>query len=206
MSHHPSRPGFSGERLAGICGLLAFVAFNAGWIAADLAQRQAFSPTRDDISDLGALTATSPWLYNHVATNLSGLLVVALGIGVWRALSPSRLGRVGAAALIAMGGDKCDIRRPGERPRPRPACDRRSFGIRAPAHTARPPPVLYLHLHASNALLEHLGSTRSQSRVRSQTHTLPPEPGALANPASRCAACRGAQADCRATRTDPCCA
>jgi len=88
---------------AGACGLLAFVTFNAGWIAADLAQPQAFSPARDDISDLGALTASSPWLYNQLAANLSGLLVIALGIGVWLALSPSRLGRVGAAAVIVAG-------------------------------------------------------------------------------------------------------
>jgi hypothetical membrane protein len=90
-------------RLAGVCGLLAFVTFNAGWVAADLAQPQAFSPANDDISDLGALTASSPWLYNQLAANLSGLLVIALGVGVWLALSPSRLGRVGAAAVIAAG-------------------------------------------------------------------------------------------------------
>src|SRR3954462_4516406 len=97
------KPATSLTALAGLCGLLAVVTFNAGWIAADLAQPQAFSPARDDISDLGALTASSPWLYNQLAANLSGLLVVALGVGVWLALGPSRLGRVGAAALIAAG-------------------------------------------------------------------------------------------------------
>src|SRR5204863_9748087 len=76
---------------------------NVGWIAGDFAQRPAFSPANDDISDLGALTATSPWLYNQVAANLSGLLVVALGVGLWRTLSPSRLGRLGAATLVATG-------------------------------------------------------------------------------------------------------
>ena len=89
--------------LLGACGLLAFVTFNAGWILGDLAQPTAFSPARDDISDLGALTASSPWLYNQLAANISGLLVVALGIGLWRALSPSRLGRLGSALLIATG-------------------------------------------------------------------------------------------------------
>ena len=90
-------------RLAGLCGLLGFVTFNAGWIAGDLAQPAAFSPADDDISDLGAETASSPWLYNQLAANVSGLLVIALGVGLWRALSPSRLGRVGAAAVIATG-------------------------------------------------------------------------------------------------------
>jgi hypothetical protein len=93
----------SAARLAGLGGLVAFVTFNAGWIAGDLAQRAAFSPANDDLSDLGALTASSPWLYNQLAANLSGLLVVALGIGLWLALGPSRLGRLGAAALIATG-------------------------------------------------------------------------------------------------------
>ncbi len=90
-------------RLLGICGLLAFVTFTVGWVAGDLAQPAAFSPANDDLSDLGALTASHAWLYNQVAANLSGLLVVALGIGLWYALSPSRLGRLGAAALIATG-------------------------------------------------------------------------------------------------------
>src|SRR4051794_36272258 len=101
--HDTATDGLGRARFAGACGLLAFVTFNAGWIAGDLAQPQAFSPARDDISDLGALTASSPWLYNQLAANLSGLLVVALGVGVWLALGPSRLGRVGAAALIAAG-------------------------------------------------------------------------------------------------------
>jgi hypothetical protein len=91
------------ERVAGLAGLIAFVIFNLGWIAGDFAQRPAFSPARDDISHLGALTARSPWLYNQVAANLSGLLIVALGVGLWLALSPSRLGRLGAATLAAMG-------------------------------------------------------------------------------------------------------
>ena len=97
------RTATSRTALAGSCGLLAFVTFNVGWIAGDLAQPPAFSPTRDDISDLGALTASSPWLYNEVAANISGLLIVALGIGLWHALGPSRIGRFGAAAVIAMG-------------------------------------------------------------------------------------------------------
>ena len=90
-------------RLLGLCGLVAFVTFNTGWIAGDFAQPAAFSPANDDLSDLGALTASSPWLYNQLAANISGLLVVALGVGLWRALSPSFLGRLGAAALIATG-------------------------------------------------------------------------------------------------------
>jgi Protein of unknown function (DUF998) len=90
-------------RIAGLCGVLAVLTFNVGWIAGDLAQRAAFSPANDDISHLGASTASRPWLYNQVAANLTGLLIVALGVGLWMALSPSRLGRLGAAALMAAG-------------------------------------------------------------------------------------------------------
>ena len=54
-------------------------------------------------SDLGAVTATSPWIYNQVEANLTGVLVVLLGLGLWRALSPDVIGRIGAAVLIAEG-------------------------------------------------------------------------------------------------------
>jgi hypothetical protein len=91
------------QRAAALCGLIAFVTFNLGWIAGDFAQRPAFSPANDDISHLGALTASSPWPENQVSANLSGLLIIALGVGLWLALSPSRLGRLGAATLAAMG-------------------------------------------------------------------------------------------------------
>lgn len=97
------RERVSAERLAACCGLVAFLTFNIGWILGDLSQPSPFSPARDDISYLGALTANSPWLYNQVAANTSGVLIVALAVGLWRALSPSRLGRLGAATLVATG-------------------------------------------------------------------------------------------------------
>jgi hypothetical protein len=92
-------------RLAGLCGFLAFFTFNAGWIAGDAAQPRAFHPADHDISDLGALTANNPWLYNQLAANVSGLLVIVLGIGLWRAQTPARRGWVvlGTAALILTG-------------------------------------------------------------------------------------------------------
>ena len=89
--------------VAGVCGLVAFATFNLGWILGDLSQAPAFSPARDDISYLGALTAKSPWLYDRLAANASGVLIVVLAIGLWLALSPSLLGRLGAATLAATG-------------------------------------------------------------------------------------------------------
>jgi hypothetical protein len=90
-------------RAAGACALAAFVTSAIGWIAGDLAQPAAFSPANDDISDLGAQTASSPWLYNQVGANLTGILVMAAALGLWRALSPDVLGRIGAGALFVAG-------------------------------------------------------------------------------------------------------
>ena len=75
-------------RIAGICGLAAFVTVNIGWIVGGFAQPAAYSVANDDISDLGAVTADSSWIYNRIGANLTGLLVVALALGFWRALSP----------------------------------------------------------------------------------------------------------------------
>jgi Protein of unknown function (DUF998) len=90
-------------RVGGICALLAFVTVTIGNIAGGLAQPDAYSFANDDISDLGAVTANSAWLYNQVTDNLSGLLVAVVGLTLWRVLSPDILGRIGAAALVATG-------------------------------------------------------------------------------------------------------
>lgn len=90
-------------RLAGACGLLAFVAGTLGWVAGGFAQPADYSVARDDISDLGAVTAAGPWLYNQVGANLTGLLLLLCALGVWRAVSPSVLGRLGAGALALAG-------------------------------------------------------------------------------------------------------
>jgi hypothetical protein len=90
-------------QLAGCCGIAALFVSTFGWVAGGLAQPAAYSSARDDISDLGALTANSPWLYNQVGANLAGLLVVVLAVGLWQALSPGLLGRLAAAALFVAG-------------------------------------------------------------------------------------------------------
>jgi uncharacterized protein DUF998 len=90
-------------RLAALCGLLAPVAFVLGLVVGDLVQPDAFSPADDNISDLGALTASSPWLYNQVASNLTGLLILGLALGLWRALGSGLLARLGVVALVVVG-------------------------------------------------------------------------------------------------------
>lgn len=90
-------------RAAGICGLLAGVTFVVGLVLGDLAQPDAFSPADDNISDIGAQTADQAWLYNQIAANLNGLLIVAFALGLWRALGSGSLARLGVAGLGLLG-------------------------------------------------------------------------------------------------------
>ena len=82
-------------RAAAICGLLAPVSFILGLVFGDLAQSDDFSPANDNISDIGAQTADRAWLYNQIAANLNGLLIVAFALGLWRALGSGWLARLG---------------------------------------------------------------------------------------------------------------
>jgi Protein of unknown function (DUF998) len=90
-------------RAAGICGLLTLVTVSVAYIAGALAQPDAYSSTHDATSDLGALTADKAWIYNQIGDNLTGILVILLGLGLWRALSPDVLGRIGAGTVIIAG-------------------------------------------------------------------------------------------------------
>jgi hypothetical membrane protein len=89
--------------VAAICGLLASLTYTMGWLVADFVQPAGFSSADDDISDLGAKTATSPWIHNQVGANLTGILVLVFALGLWRSVSPDLLGRLGAGGLILLG-------------------------------------------------------------------------------------------------------
>lgn len=90
-------------RAAGVAGTLPIVTGTLGWLLGGLAQPAAYSAAHDDISDLGALTASSPWLYNQLGANVTGVLVIALAAGLWFVLSPDLAGRLGALALAVAG-------------------------------------------------------------------------------------------------------
>ena len=90
-------------RIAAACGLLAAVTYCAGLLFGGLAQPDAFSSADDATSDLGAVTASSPWIYNQIGVNLTGILVMVFALGMWRALSPDWLGRAGAVGLALVG-------------------------------------------------------------------------------------------------------
>jgi hypothetical protein len=79
------------------------VTFVAGLLFEDLAQPDAFSPAKDNISDIGAQTADHAWIYNQIAANLNGLLILAFALGLWRALGSGWLARLGALGLAVLG-------------------------------------------------------------------------------------------------------
>lgn len=90
-------------RLAAVCGLLAPLTYTSALLFGGLAQRRGFSSADESTSDLGAATASSPWIYNRIGTNLTGLLIFLFAVGLWRALSPSSVGRAGAGILALLG-------------------------------------------------------------------------------------------------------
>ena len=102
-------------RAAAICGLLAPVTFIVGLVLGDLAQPDEFSPANDNISDIGAQTADQAWLYNQIAANLNGLLIVAFALGLWRALGSGWLARLGVLGLADPGSDQVPRRIPPTR-------------------------------------------------------------------------------------------
>lgn len=90
-------------RIAAACGLLAPLTYCTALFVGHLAQPDAFSSADDAISDLGAETASSAWIYNQLGVNLTGLLIMVVGLGLWHALSPDLLGRLGAVAVALAG-------------------------------------------------------------------------------------------------------
>ena len=90
-------------RAAAICGLLASATFVVGVLLGDLAQSDTFSPADDNISDIGARTAEHAWLYNQIAANLNGLLIIAFALGLWHAVGTGWLARLGVLGLAVIG-------------------------------------------------------------------------------------------------------
>jgi hypothetical membrane protein len=96
-----SRSEYRG-RVAAISGLLAVVVMTTGWIVAGLIQPASYSWSAQEISDLGALTARHPWVWN-VADSLAGLLLVVFAAGVFPLLRADRSARI-AVLLIGLVG------------------------------------------------------------------------------------------------------
>ena len=91
-------------RLAGACGLLAFVTAMVGWVAggfraAGRLQRGAGRHLRPRSRHGGEPRR----LYDRLGANLTGLLVLVCALGLWRSVGPSLLGRLGAGVLAVAG-------------------------------------------------------------------------------------------------------
>lgn len=83
---------FEEVRAAAVCGLLVPVTVSISYIGGTLAQPDAYRSADDATSDLGAQTANMAWIFNQIGANLTGILMILFGLGLWRALSPDVLG------------------------------------------------------------------------------------------------------------------
>jgi len=89
-------------RLGSAAGLSGALLFTLGWIAGGLLQPATYSWTRQEISDLGALTAEHAWVWN-LADSLSGVLILIFAVGLFPLVRSSKAGKAGAILIGAVG-------------------------------------------------------------------------------------------------------
>ena len=89
--------------VSAVCGLLAGPVLFVAIGAAVLEQPDEFSIVNHENSDLGAMTANSPWLDNQLGSNLPGLLLLVFAIGLWGSLGSRRSARIGSV-LVGVAG------------------------------------------------------------------------------------------------------
>lgn len=92
-------------RLCALCGIAGQIILILGWAAGQIAQPRAYDDSSQQISDLGALTAAHPWIWN-AADSVSGALTAIFALGLFALLRGERAGAVGAALIgvIGVGG------------------------------------------------------------------------------------------------------
>jgi hypothetical membrane protein len=89
-------------RVGAIAGIAGAVLFTGGWIVAGLVQPATYDWARQEISDLGALTADHAWVWN-LADSLSGLLILIFAVGILPLVRVARAGKVGAILIGIVG-------------------------------------------------------------------------------------------------------
>jgi hypothetical protein len=72
-----------GARWLAWAAIVAQVVFTGGWLLGDALQAAPYSPARDPISDLGALTAQHAWVI-LTAQGIAGALTIAFAVGALR--------------------------------------------------------------------------------------------------------------------------
>ena len=92
-------------RLGAVAGIGGALVFTGGWIVGGLLQPADYSWSRQEISDLGALTAQHAWVWN-LADSLSGVLILIFAVGIHPLMRSSKAGRVGAVLIgvVGLGG------------------------------------------------------------------------------------------------------
>jgi uncharacterized protein DUF998 len=95
-------------RLCALCGIAGQIVLTVGWVIGDILQPATYIASRQEISDLGALTAAHAWVWN-AADSLSGALTAIFALGLFALLRGDRAGRLGAALVGVSGlGDLLD--------------------------------------------------------------------------------------------------
>jgi hypothetical membrane protein len=89
-------------RLGAFAGIGGALLMTFGWIAGGLLQGSGYSWSQQEISDLGALTAQHPWVWN-LADSLSGLLILIFAVSLFRFMQSNRAGRIGAGLIAVVG-------------------------------------------------------------------------------------------------------
>lgn len=89
-------------RVGAFAGIGGALLITVGWIIGGLLQGSGYSWSQQEISDLGALTAKSAWVWN-LADSLSGLLLLIFAFGLFAVVRSSRAGRIGAGLVAVVG-------------------------------------------------------------------------------------------------------
>jgi hypothetical membrane protein len=89
-------------RLGAAAGIGGALLFTCGWVVGELLQPASYSWTRQEISDLGALTAQHAWVWN-LADSVAGALILIFAAGVFPLVRASRAGKIGVVLIGAVG-------------------------------------------------------------------------------------------------------
>lgn len=99
----PMRP-----RFLAACGIVGQLVLTAGWLLGGALQPASYDLARQEISDLGALTAAHAWVWN-AADSISGLLTALFAAGLFAAFGGQRRAQFGALLIGVVGiGDVLD--------------------------------------------------------------------------------------------------
>ncbi len=102
LLHFGGPPGVNRVRLGAVAGIAGALLMTLGWVVGGLLQGSGYNWSSQEISDLGALTAQHPWVWN-LADSISGLLLLIFSIGLFPIVRSNRAGRVGAGLIALVG-------------------------------------------------------------------------------------------------------